>query len=191
MIIHWQDSAESWYIRVELGAEGSQYQKNKVLHYKNARAPRIRAADDDKLKVEAFSDPDVSNDATALTDGAGIPQHPVAEHKAITVTYASDGSGMVTFDYDGAPVLPLGEEGVTSNTDASIPAGTVADDAVSLAVTYEPEGDMGEGALEIQLPRGWSATEALVDGENKLDGNTVSVTFPDEYFGESDRRKSW
>ena len=82
-------------------------------------------------------------------------------------------------------MLPFGEEGVTSNTDASIPAGTVADDAVSLAMTYKPEGDMGEGALEVKLPRDWSATEALVDGVNKLDGNTVSVTFPDEYFGES------
>ena len=55
----------------------------------------------------------------------------------------------------------------------------------SLAMRYEPEGDMGEGAFEVKLPRGWSATEALVDGVNKLDGNTVSVTFPDEYFGES------
>ena len=124
-----------------------------------------------------------------MTDGAGIPQHSVAEHKTIEVKYASDGSGIVRFDYAGAPVLPFDDDVIKSYTDASIPAGTVADDAVSLTVIYEPEGDMGEGALEIQLPRGWSAAGALVDGENKLDGNTVSVTFPDEYFGESDREK--
>ena len=54
------DSAESWYIRVELGADAANTNSIK-LHYKNARAPRIRTVGDDKLKIEAFSDPDVSN----------------------------------------------------------------------------------------------------------------------------------
>ena len=53
-------SAASWYIRVELGADVANTRRI-VLHYKNAMAPRIRAAGDDILKVEAFSDPDVEN----------------------------------------------------------------------------------------------------------------------------------
>ena len=59
------DSAESWYIRVELGADAANTDSIE-LHYKNARAPRIRTVGDDKLKIEAFSDPDVSNDADAI-----------------------------------------------------------------------------------------------------------------------------
>ena len=96
----------SWYLRIELGDNVANTRRIK-LYYKNARAPRIRAADDDKLMVQAFSDPDVDDDVTNLVGGASIPQHPVAEHKAITVTYAANGSGMVTFDYDGIPVLPF------------------------------------------------------------------------------------
>ena len=83
------DSAESWYLRIELAGKVAKTRRI-VLHYKNARAPRIRAAGDDKLKVEAFSDPDISRLLPAdIGETAGIPQHPVAEHKAITVTYAA------------------------------------------------------------------------------------------------------
>ena len=73
-----------------------------ILHYKNARAPRSLAAGDDILKIEVFSDPSVTDGETA--DARGVPQHPVAEHETIEVKHAADGSGMVTFFFNGRPV---------------------------------------------------------------------------------------
>ena len=42
-----------------------------------------------------------------ITAMLGIPQHPVAEHETIEVKYAKDGSGIITFDYDGDPRVAL------------------------------------------------------------------------------------
>ena len=104
----------------------------------------------------------------------------------VKVTKAANGSGMVTFDFNGSTtVKPFGAK-VPPNTAASVPAGIVKDDEQNLTVIYRPEGVMGKGAFEIRLPSGWSAEEALVSGENKLSKNTVAVTFDTDYFGEGE-----
>ena len=96
--------------------------------------------------------------------------------------HAADGSGTVTFHFDGDPVPALAADGV-HHTDASIPAGIVKDDAVDLTVMYEPDGDMGEGEFEIRLPSGWDAEDVQGPGVERS-GKTVTVSFPHDRFGE-------
>ena len=98
--------------------------------------------------------------------------------------HAADGSGMVTFEFDGDPIPALAADG-KHNTDASIPAGIVKDDALDLTVTYQPDGDMGEGEFEIRLPSGWDAEDVQGAGVERS-GRTVTVSFPHDRFGEGD-----
>ena len=119
-----------------------------------------------------------------------LPQFPVKEQKKVTVELAADGSGEVTFTFDGTPVAALTAD--NHNTDASIPAGIVKDDARSLVLTYMPVGNMGKGGFEFRMPSGWSAADILTSGDTKTTpaegevkaGTTVTSVFP-EYFGET------
>ena len=96
--------------------------------------------------------------------------------------YAADGSGVVTFKFGGDPIPALAADG-KHHTDASIPAGIVKDDALDLTVTYQPDGDMGEGEFEIRLPSGWDAEDVQGPGVERS-GRTVTVSFPHDRFGE-------
>ena len=89
--------------------------------------------------IEVFSE--AADDNTFIVD---IPQYPVADQAKgkITVKPAADGSGVVTFDFDGSSVPALADT-VKHNTEASIPAGIVADDALDLIVIYTPDGEYG------------------------------------------------
>ena len=77
--------------------------------------------------------------------------------------HAADGSGTVMFELDDVDVT--GSSDSVSNASESIPAGVTADDVLNLVVTYVPDGDMGEGEFEIQLPSGWTAADVLTSGD--------------------------
>ena len=89
---------------------------------------------------------------------------------------------MVTFEFGGDTIPALAADG-KHHTDASIPAGIVKDDALDLTVTYQPDGDMGEGEFEIRLPSGWDAEDVQGAGVERS-GRTVTVSFPHDRFGE-------
>ena len=177
-----------WFLRITLAKDVSSKNRTLVLYYRNAKAPRAIALDP-KLKIEAFSDPDVDADAD---DGAGIPQHPVtAQDKVIEVKYAANNSGMVTFKFGVHNVN--GSEDPTENTEVSIPAGLTAADRSDLLVIYEPIGEMGEGEFELRMPSGWSAADILYSGEESatpadgavVSGDIIKVTFLSR-FGRTD-----
>ena len=184
-----------WFLRITLAKDVSK-NRTLVLYYRNAKAPRAIALDP-KLKIEAFSDPDVEADATELIDTdtddiVGIPQHPVTKQdKVIEVKHAANNSGMVTFKFGGETVN--GSEDPTENTEVSIPAGLTAEDGYDLLVTYKPIGEMGEGEFELRMPSGWSAADILYSGEESAtpadsavaSGDIIKVTFPDR-FGRTD-----
>ena len=177
---------DGWIVRIVLGKPLSR-NSTVVLNYNQAAVQRSLTSDEYPVLIEAFSGPVVG-----VVDGNAIdilPQFPVKEQKKITVELAADGSGEVTFTFDGAAVAPLTAD--NHNTDASIPAGIVKDDARSLVLTYMPVGNMGKGGFEFRMPSGWSAADILTSGDTKTTpaegevkaGTTVTSILP-EYFGE-------
>ena len=174
-----------WFVRIVLAKDLSR-NSTVVLNYNDATVQRSLTSDDDPVLIEAFSGP------SASTDRAEVPQFPVAEQdKKITVEHAADGSGEVTFEFDGVEVKPLGDgKTVKANSAASIPAGITKDDARSLILIYTPDGDLGAGEFEFRMPSGWSAADILTSGDTKTTpadgevkaGTTVTSTLP-EYFG--------
>ena len=131
--------------------------------------------------------------ADAGSESGIITRHPVGAHPEITVTHAARGSGMVTFELDGASLMYLSDkdDSPKPNSMMSIPAGTTADDILTLALTYMPDGEMGEGEFEIRLPSGWGATEILTvwlntPGDDAEESNGVlTATFPENFGKDS------
>ena len=175
-------NTDGWIVRIVLGKALSR-NSTVVLNYNQAAVQRGLTSDEYPVLIEAFSGP--STDATT-----NLPQFPVVEQKKITVELAADGSGEVTFTFEGRMVAALTAD--NHNTDASIPAGIVKDDARSLVLTYMPVGNMGKGGFEFRMPSGWSAADILTSGDTKTTpaegevtaGTTVTSVFP-EYFGET------
>ena len=179
--------SDGWFVQIVLGKAVSR-NSTVVLNYNDVTVQRGLTSDDDPALIEAFSGPVVD------ADGADIlPQFPVEEQKKIKVVLAADGSGEVTFAFNGATVKPLGDGSkVKANAAESIPAGIVAADAHSLVLTYVPVGDMGEGEFEFRMPSGWSAKDILTSGDTKTTpaegevkaGTTITSELP-EHFGET------
>ena len=121
-----------------------------------------------------------------------IPQHPVTnQDKVIEVKHAANNSGMVTFKFNNNKDATSSDDPV-DNTDESVPAGLITGDGYNLVVTYMPEGEMGEGKLEFQMPSGWSAADVRVSGDESStlpelpveSGDIITSTFY-EGFGDS------
>ena len=196
---------DGWFVKITLGTKGAAKNSTIVLKYNNATVRRGLATGDDKLVVETFSGPVVANDK---------PQFPVVKlaEDTIEVKHAADGSGTVSFMYEGSNVTSMGgnifidddgnnvtgmnvessednpimELPLVSNTNVSIPAGVAKGDLRELIVTYTPDGDMGAGEFEFRLPSDWKADDVRVSGGEKGgSGNTVTVDF-DVHFGEAD-----
>ena len=74
------------------------------------------------------------------------------EEDTIEVKLAADGSGIVTFEFDGTPVATLGDK--NHNAKDSIPAGIAKENVRNLVIRYTPDGDMDEGEFEVRLPSG-------------------------------------
>ena len=178
----------SWIVRIELGHRDVSNRGTIVLKYNDVIVQRVVATDaettDTPPNIQAFSGPSDPTDSAV----ADLPQFPVKEQAKdiITVKHAAGGSGTVTFALDDDTDVTY-KKGSLLNSRNSIPAGITKDDDVprSLIATYTPEGDMGDGEFEIQLPSGWDASEVIVSGAEDMekDGNTVTATFP-VYFGE-------
>ena len=170
-------AAGGWFVRIVIGSKRVSKNGTIVLKYNDVTVQR-RLTIDDPASVEVFSGPPVE----------GLPQlppqFPVTEQKEVAVIHAADGSGMVTFEFDGDTIPALAADS-KHNTAASIPAGIVKDDALDLTVTYQPDGDMGEGEFEIRLPSGWDAEDVQGAGVERS-GRTVTVSFPHDRFGEGD-----
>ena len=174
-------NTDGWFVRIVLGKALSR-NSTVILNYNKAAVQRHLTSDEYPVLIEAFSGPSLTV--------SSLPQFPVKEQKKITVELAGDGSGEVTFTFAGTPVAALTAD--NHNTEASIPAGIVKDDARSLVLTYMPVGNMGKGGFEFRMPSGWSAEDILTSGDTKTTpaegevkaGTTVTSILP-EYFGET------
>ena len=172
-----------WIVQITLGTNGVSKNSTVVLKYNDVTVQRDLATDP-KLVIETFSGSLAVNN---------MPQFPVAKlaEDTIEVTHAADGSGMVTFTYEGENVTSMkgkdhtGKVALVSNTTMSVPAGLDKGDLRELVVTYAPAGDMGAGEFEFRLPSDWKAEAVRVSGgKEDVSGNTVTVDLP-AHFGES------
>ena len=176
-----------WIVQITLGINGVSKNSTVVLKYNDVTVQRALAKDP-KLVIETFSGATIGD----------FPQFPVAKlaEDTIEVKEAADGSGMVTFMYEGSDVTSMSGKdaagvALVSNTDMSIPAGLDKDDLRELVVTYTPAGNMGAGGgeFEFRLPSDWKAEAVRVSqGTMEVSGNTVTVDF-DPNFGEADNAK--
>ena len=178
------NDSDGWIVKIELGTRGASKNSTIVLKYNDVTVQRSLATDD-KLVVETFSGPAPAND---------LPQFPVVKlaEDTIEVKHAADGSGKVTFMYEGNNVTSMNGKdsadppvALVSNTNVSIPAGLIKGDLSELVVTYTPDGDMGAGEFELRLPSDWEAEDVRVSGGvAERSGNTVTVDL-DAHFGEA------
>ena len=91
---------DGWFVQIALGKDVSR-NSTVVLNYNDVTVQRGLTSEPDKLAlIEAFSGPVVDVD---------LPQFPVEEQKKIKVVLAADGSGEVTFAFNGLTVAPLGD----------------------------------------------------------------------------------
>ena len=132
--------AAGWIVQIELGSS-VRVGRTITLHYNNVTVQRHLTVDD-PARIEVYSGKEID---PVLNDGPPInlPQYPANEPKDITVDYAANGSGTVTFalidlidvvTYTGDPI---------SNSSASIPAGIEKDDERELIIMFAPDGNMG------------------------------------------------
>ena len=156
------EDSDGWIVQIELGTRGASKNSTIVLKYNDVTVQRSLATGDDKLVVETFSGPAPAGD---------LPQFPVVKlaEDTIEVKHAADGSGKVTFMYEGNPVTSMAGKdsadppvALVSNTNVSIPAGLIKGDLSELVVTYTPDGDMGAGEFELRLPSDWEAEDVRV-----------------------------
>ena len=177
-------NSNGWIVKIELGTNGASNNSTIVLKYNDVTVQRSLATDPKpKLVIETFSGPASAND---------LPQFPVVKlaEDTIEVKHAADGSGKVTFMYEGNPVTSMAGKdsagvALVSNTNVSIPAGLIKGDLSELVVTYTPDGDMGAGEFELRLPSDWEAEDVRVSGgAAERSGNTVTVDL-DTHFGEA------
>ena len=176
--------SNGWIVQITLGTNGASKNSTVVLKYNDVTVQRSLAKDP-KLVIETFSGPSLAD---------GYPQFPVAKlaEDTIEVKQAADGSGVVTFMYEGNNVTSMkgkdhAGDALLSNTNASIPAVLTKDDLRELVVIYTPAGDMGAGEFEFRLPSDWSAEDVRASrGEKGGSGNTTVTVDFDAHFGEAD-----
>ena len=185
--------SQGWFVRIMLGPKGLSSNGSIDLAYNEVTVQERLTTANAPAKIVVFSGPVVDSNNDGTPDVDSLPQFPVdkQEEDTIKVILAASGSGKVTFEFGGENVTS--SEKPNPNTDASIPAGLVADDGRNLIVTYDPDGDMGEGKFEIQMPTGWSAESISVSGEESVtpaEGSAVgsrgevTVMLP-EHFGQA------
>ena len=182
-----------WIVQIELGSSVS-VGRTITLHYNNVEVQRELTTDDAPARIEIYSGTPLEDEDPndGVDESEYPPQYPagVAKDatKDVTVDYAANGSGMVTFDLAvGGSVTDTGKP--ISNSSASIPAGIEKDDERVLVITFEPVGNMGTGKFEIRIPPSWGELTAddvdtQWDDTPTLSGpgkRTVTVDLPDEF----------
>ena len=169
-------------VRIALGEKGLAKNNSVALKFEGVTVQR-QIAIEEKVLIEVFSSDSIDLD---------VPQYPVEkpEEDTIEVTHAADGSGTVTFEFEGVPVKAFDNDTVKSNANASVAAGLTKDDTLDLIVTYMPEGDMvgesGTAEFQITLPGNWNAEEVRSPGSDvSRSGNTITAKFKN-HFGETE-----
>ena len=184
-----QEDGNTSIVRIVLGEKGLAKNNSVALKFEGVTVQRQIA---EKVLIEVFS-----SDSVDL----GVPQYPVEkpEEDKIEVTHAADGSGTVTFMFDGEDVKAFVPKTKVAdrtkpenhaNTDHSVPAGLKEGDTRDLIVTYMPEGDMvgesGTAEFQITLPGNWQAEDVRSSGSDvSRSGNTITAKFKN-HFGETD-----
>ena len=178
--------AEGWIVKITLKSSVS-VGRTITLHYNNVRVQRdLTIPDDAPARIEAYSGAVELANVEGTDRDETLPQYPADEPKDVTVDYAANGSGTVTFDWLlGDPVTDTGKP--ISNSSASIPAGIEKDDERELQIKFKPVGNMGPGKFEIRIPPSWGELTAddvstQWDDTPTLSGmRTVTVDLPDEF----------